>query len=145
MPMLSMTIRDQVLKAMKNLQPKEAYDWLQAHTDALFVDVRMEIESLYVGRPPSVVNVPWYEYPDLQPDAVRFAETVAREATGKNQPLLLLCRSGQRTLAAGKALEAAGFTDVQHVVHGFEGELDEQFKRSTVSGWRFEGLPWEQM
>lgn len=143
--MLSMTIQDQVLKAMKNLQPKEAYDWLQAHTDALFVDVRMEIESLYVGRPPSVVNVPWYEYPDLQPDAVRFAETVAREATGKDQPLLLLCRSGQRTLAAGKALEAAGFTDVQHVVHGFEGELDEQFKRSTVSGWRFEGLPWEQM
>ena len=143
--MLSMTIQDLVLKAMKNLQPKEAYDWLQAHTDALFVDVRMEIESLYVGRPPSVVNVPWYEYPDLQPDAVRFAETVAREATGKDQPLLLLCRSGQRTLAAGKALEAAGFTDVQHVVHGFEGELDEQFKRSTVSGWRFEGLPWEQM
>ena len=143
--MLSMTIQDQVLKAMKNLQPKEAYDWLQAHTDALFVDVRMEIESLYVGRPPSVVNVPWYEYPDLQPDAIRFAETVAREATGKDQPLLLLCRSGQRTLAAGKALEAAGFTDVQHVVHGFEGELDEQFKRSTVSGWRFEGLPWEQM
>ena len=143
--MLSMTIQDLVLKAMKNLQPKEAYDWLQAHTDALFVDVRMEIESLYVGRPPSVVNVPWYEYPDLQPDAVRFAETVATEATGKDQPLLLLCRSGQRTLAAGKALEAAGFTDVQHVVHGFEGELDEQFKRSTVSGWRFEGLPWEQM
>ena len=140
-----MTIRDQFLKAMKNLQPKEAYDWLQAHTDALFVDVRMEIESLYVGRPPSVVNVPWYEYPDLQPDAVGFAQTVATEATGKDQPLLLLCRSGQRTLAAGKALEAAGFTDVQHVVHGFEGELDEQFKRSTVSGWRFEGLPWEQM
>ena len=81
--MLSMTIRDQVLKAMKNLQPKEAYEWLQAHTDVLFVDVRMEIESLYVGRPPSVVNVPWYEYPDLQPDAVRFAETVAREATAK--------------------------------------------------------------
>ena len=130
---------------MKNLQPKEAYAWLQAHPEALFVDVRMEIESLYVGRPPGVVNVPWYEYPDLQPDAVKFAETVAKEATGKDQPLLLMCRSGQRTLAAGKALEAAGFTDVQHVVHGFEGELDEHFKRSTLSGWRFEGLPWEQM
>jgi rhodanese-related sulfurtransferase len=130
---------------MKNLQPKEAYAWLQAHPDALFVDVRMEIESLYVGRPPGVVNVPWYEYPDLQPDADKFAEMVAREATGKDQPLLLLCRSGQRTLAAGDALEAAGFTDVQHVVHGFEGELDEHFKRSRLSGWRFDGLPWEQM
>ncbi len=130
---------------MKNLQPKEAYAWLQEHPDALFVDVRMEIESLYVGRPPGVVNVPWYDYPDLQPDADKFAATVAQEATDKDQPLLLICRSGQRTIAAGHALEAAGFTDVQHVVHGFEGELDEQFKRSTQSGWRFDGLPWEQM
>jgi rhodanese-related sulfurtransferase len=130
---------------MKNLQPKQAQAWLQAHPDALFVDVRMEIESLYVGRPPGVVNVPWYDYPDLQPDAQKFAETVARESSGKDQPLLLICRSGQRTLAAGKALESAGFTDVQHVVHGFEGELDEHFKRSTQSGWRFDGLPWEQM
>ena len=43
------------------------------------------------------------------------------------------------------ALEAAGFANVAHVVHGFEGELNEQFKRSSVNGWRFEGLPWEQM
>ena len=130
---------------MKNLQPKEAHDWLHAHPEALFVDVRMEIESLYVGRPPGVVNVPWYDYPDLQPDADKFAALVVQEATGKDQPLLLICRSGQRTLAAGKALAAAGFTNLQHVVHGFEGELDESFKRSTQSGWRFDGLPWEQM
>ena len=130
---------------MKNLLPQQAYDWLRAHPDALFIDVRMEIESLYVGRPPGVVNVPWYDYPDLQPDADKFAAVVAQEATGKHQPLLLICRSGQRTLAAGKALESAGFTDVQHVVHGFEGELNEHFKRSTLSGWRFDGLPWEQM
>ena len=93
---------------MKNLQPKEAQAWLEAHPNALFVDVRMEIESLYVGRPPGVVNVPWYDYPDLQPDAQKFAQIVANEATGKHQPLLLICRSGQRTIAAGKALEAAG-------------------------------------
>ena len=118
---------------------------MQAHPESLFVDVRMEIESLYVGRPPNVVNVPWYEYPDLQPDAQKFADAVLREGTGKDQPVLLICRSGKRTQDAGKALEAAGFSDVQHVVHGFEGELDEQFRRSTLSGWRFEGLPWEQM
>ena len=130
---------------MKNLQPKEAWTWLQSHPDALFVDVRMEIESLYVGRPPGVVNVPWYEYPDLQPDPRKFANAVAREATGKQQPVLLICRSGKRTQDAGKALLAAGFSDVQHIVHGFEGGLDAHFRRSSLSGWRFEGLPWEQM
>ena len=69
----------------------------------------------------------------------------ARQAGGKSQPVLLICRSGKRSLAAGKALEAAGFSDVQHVVHGFEGELDEQFRRSALSGWRFDSLPWQQM
>ena len=130
---------------MKNLLPVQAHQWLQDNPNSLFVDVRMEIESLYVGRPPGVVNVPWYDYPDLQPDALKFVEAVGRQATGKDQPLLLICRSAQRTIAAGAALEAAGFSNVQHVLHGFEGELDSNFKRSTLSGWRFDGLPWEQM
>ena len=130
---------------MKNLQPQEAWQYVQSQPDVLFVDVRMEIESLYVGRPPGVVNVPWYEYPELQADPAAFVAAVAREAQDKTQPVLLICRSGQRTLDAGKALEDAGFANVAQVVHGFEGELDAQFRRSTLSGWRFEGLPWEQM
>ena len=130
---------------MKNLQPQEAWQFLQNQPTVLFVDVRMEIESLYVGRPPGVVNVPWYEYPELQADPAAFAAAVAREAQDKMQPVLLICRSGQRTLDAGKALEDAGFANVAHVVHGFEGELNAQFRRSTLSGWRFDGLPWEQM
>lgn len=130
---------------MKHLQPKEAWQYLRQHPDALFVDVRMEIESLYVGRPPGVVNVPWYEYPDLHPDAEKFSAAVKEEARSTAQPVVLICRSGKRTLDAGKALEAAGFREVINVVHGFEGELDEQFRRSTLTGWRFDGLPWEQM
>jgi rhodanese-related sulfurtransferase len=136
---------------MKHLQPAEAWAYLQRHNGApddeapLFVDVRMEIESLYVGRPPGVVNVPWYEYPDLIPDPARFARLVEQEAGDKSRPVLLICRSGKRTLEAGAALEAVGFTHVMHVVHGFEGELNDAFHRSSLSGWRFEGLPWEQM
>ena len=130
---------------MKNLQPQEAWQFVQSQPNVLFVDVRMEIESLYVGRPPGVVNVPWYEFPELQADPAACAAAVTREAQDKTQPVLLICRSGQRTLDAGKALEDAGFANVAHVVHGFEGELAAQFRRSTLSGWRFEGLPWEQM
>ena len=139
---------------MKHLSPQQAWAWLQAEREQreargepapLFVDVRMEIESLYVGRPPGVENIPWYEYPDLTPDPTRFAQAVEREAGDKQRPVLLICRSGKRTLDAGKALEAAGFSEVAHVVHGFEGELNEDFKRSSLNGWRHDGLPWEQM
>ncbi|MDP2264320.1 MAG: rhodanese-like domain-containing protein [Hydrogenophaga sp.] len=139
---------------MTNLSPQDAWAWLQEQRASsaakgrpapLFVDVRMEIESLYVGRPPEVENIPWYEYPDLTPDPARFAAAVEREAGDRQRPILLICRSGKRTQEAGAALEAAGFTQVAHVVHGFEGDLNDDFKRSSINGWRHAGLPWEQM
>jgi rhodanese-related sulfurtransferase len=131
---------------MRHLLPSEAWALVQATPDALFVDVRMEIEYLYVGHPPGVVHVAWYEYPEMQAHPEAFAEQVRREAGGRTDvPVVLICRSGRRTVEAGLALEAAGFTDVVNVLHGFEGELDEHFQRGRLNGWRFEGLPWEQL
>jgi rhodanese-related sulfurtransferase len=131
---------------MKHLTPLEAWQYLQAHQQSLFVDVRMEVEYLYVGHPPGVVHVAWYEYPEMQAHPERFVEQVAREAGGdKSRPVVLICRSGKRTVEAGQALEAAGFSEVVNVLHGFEGELDADFKRGRLNGWRFDGLPWEQM
>jgi rhodanese-related sulfurtransferase len=130
---------------MKHLLPRQAWDLLQANPHALLIDVRMEIESMYVGRPPGAVHVAWYEYPEFTPNVTQFCNHVLSESGGKDRPVVLMCRSGQRTIDAGLALESAGFTDVSHVVHGFEGDLDAHFQRSSVNGWRHEGLPWEQM
>jgi len=131
---------------MKHLSPTETQAFLQAHPEALFLDVRMELEYLYVGHPPGIVHVAWYEYPEMQPDVPRFVQQVRREAGGDvGKPVVLLCRSGTRTVAAGEALEAAGFSHIVNVLHGFEGDPDEHFQRGKRNGWRFEGLPWEQM
>jgi rhodanese-related sulfurtransferase len=131
---------------MKHLTPLETWAFLQANKNALFVDVRMEIEYLYVGHPPGVVHVAWYEYPYMHANPQAFVEQVRREAGGEtSRPVVLLCRSGKRTVEAGHALEAAGFTDVVNVVHGFEGDLDERFQRGRRNGWRHDGLPWEQL
>jgi rhodanese-related sulfurtransferase len=134
---------------VKHLEPRAAWQEIQNTPHALFIDVRMEIESLYVGRPPGVHNIPWYEYPDLHADPALFAQKVARELGDgidiQQRPIYLICRSGKRTVDAGHALEAAGFSNVTNILHGFEGELDAQFHRSQLSGWRHDGLPWEQM
>ena len=130
---------------MKHLEPRATWVYLLQHPNALFVDLRMEIEHLYVGHPPGVVHIPWYEYPEMHVDPARFAAQVECEAGGTTRPVVLLCRSGRRTLLAGEALEAADFGEVVHVVHGFEGELDAHFQRGRLNGWRFDGLPWEQM
>jgi rhodanese-related sulfurtransferase len=134
------------LDTMKEMTPLESWAQLQACPDTLFVDVRMEIEHLYVGHPPGVVHVAWYEYPTMTTDRDEFVRRVRREAGDRlDRPVLLICRSGKRTVDAALTLEAAGFTDVAHVRHGFEGELDEHFRRGQLNGWRFDGLPWEQM
>jgi rhodanese-related sulfurtransferase len=130
---------------MKHLTPLETASYLAAHSDALFVDVRMEIEYLYVGHPPGVVHIAWYEYPEMQAHPEAFVAQVKREGGRENRPVVLICRSGKRTVEAGLALEAAGFTEVVNVLHGFEGELDEHFQRGRLNGWRFDGLPWEQL
>jgi len=131
---------------MNHLVPGKAWEFLKQNAEALFIDVRMAIESLYVDCPPGVVNIPWYEYPELKPNAASFVAAVERELGGdRGRSILLLCRSGKRTLDAGAALEVAGFTQVTNVLHGLEGDLDQHFCRSTLNGWRYDGLPWEQM
>lgn len=129
---------------MKHLLPQEAWALIQQQPEALFIDVRMEIEFLYVGHPPGVINIPWYEYPGLKPDVPQFVAAVQREAMDKARTVVLICRAGQRTVDAAIALEAAGFSNVVNVLDGFEGALDDDLHRSTESGWRYCGLPWVQ-
>ena len=130
---------------MKHLAPTEAHELLQSTPDAVLVDVRMAVEFDYVGHPPAAVNIPWYEFPDYKPQPAAFVERV-RQATGgrTDSPVVLLCRSGLRTIDAGVALEKAGFSRVINVLDGFEGELDDNDQRGREGGWRFEGLPWVQ-
>ena len=46
---------------------------------------------------------------------------------------------------AGIFLGVMALTIVSSVMNGFEGELNDAFKRSSLNGWRHDGLPWEQM
>ena len=131
--------------SMKHLTPKEAHAFLHTNTDAVFVDVRSEIEFFYVGHPVGAEHIAWQEPPDweVQPE---FAQHVKALVAGvKSRPVVLICRSGKRSVDAGKVLENSGFSDVYNVLHGFEGDLDENFHRGHKSGWRFDGLPWAQM
>jgi rhodanese-related sulfurtransferase len=129
---------------MKHLKPVEAHAFLQQHPEALLVDCRTEMEFFYVGHPVGAVHIAWHEPPDWETNP-RFVAEVLKEAGDKTKPVLLICRSGKRTLDAGTALEAEGFTGVINVLEGFEGDLDEDFHRNTRNGWRVAGLPWEQL
>ncbi|HEX8013283.1 MAG TPA: rhodanese-like domain-containing protein [Casimicrobiaceae bacterium] len=127
---------------MKHLTPLEAEAFLQAHTDAVFIDCRSEMEYLFVGHPVGAHHVSWNDGPDwvVNPHFVGQVKMIA----SMNRPVVLICRSGHRSVDAGQALERAGFGEVYNVLDGFEGPLDAHHQRSRISGWRFHALPWEQ-
>lgn len=127
---------------MKHLTPKEAYDFLQANPEAVFVDVRSEMEYMFVGHPLSSIHIPWVDGPDWEIDP-NFVSHV-RKAASVNRPVVLICRSGRRSADAGQTLEAAGMSNIYNVDHGFEGDLDDTHHRNSHNGWRFDGLPWAQ-
>lgn len=129
---------------MKHLLPKEAYEFLQKNPDALFVDVRSEMEFLFVGHPKDALHVAWNDGPDWDVNPHFVGEVKKLIGAMSNRPVVLICRSGKRSGEAGEALKNAGFHNVHNVTHGFEGDLDDQHHRGSVNGWRFDGLPWEQ-
>ena len=128
---------------IENLNPQQSWDLLQQNNDAVLVDVRTKIEHTFVGHPPGAIHIAWKEAPDWQVNS-QFVAEVEKRVPDKNAPILLLCRSGQRSLDAAKALEVAGFKRLINIVDGFEGPLDQHKHRGNLGGWRFSGLPWEQ-
>ena len=127
-----------------NLAPHAAYALLQEQPEAVLVDCRSEIEFMYVGHPVGAQHVAWQEGPEWEIDA-EFADKVKRLVKGDlTRPLLLICRSGLRSVYAAERLEEAGFSSVINVLDGFEGPLDEKYHRGALGGWRFCGLPWQQ-
>ncbi|MGM0594598.1 MAG: rhodanese-like domain-containing protein [Pseudomonadota bacterium] len=136
---------------LKTLTPKQAWQLLQEEPRATLVDVRSNMEFLFVGHPTGAVHIPWIDEPDwdINPHFVRQVRElmlggVHAGKQGESAPVILICRSGNRSLEAGRKLLAAGFDNVINVADGFEGELDDNHHRSSLGGWRYEGLPWEQ-
>jgi rhodanese-related sulfurtransferase len=139
------------LQEVKTISPQEAWEIMQKEPRTVMIDVRSDMEFLFVGHPVGAIHIPWIDYPDwkLNPDFVTEVRKlvlggVCHEKPNSGVPILLVCRSGKRSLEAGNLLVQEGFCDVYNVAEGFEGELDEKHHRSTRGGWRFHGLPWEQ-
>jgi rhodanese-related sulfurtransferase len=124
-----------------SVDPLDAWALAQANA-AVLIDVRSAEELKFVGQVPGVVHVAWANGTSLirNPRFVRELEA----KTARNLPVLLLCRSGKRSVLAAEAAAKAGLTHVFNVLEGFEGEIDEDQRRGKSDGWRFHGLPWIQ-
>ncbi|MGB3400695.1 MAG: rhodanese-like domain-containing protein [Candidatus Deferrimicrobiaceae bacterium] len=134
----------------------EAYDMWKANPGKVkIIDVRTPEEYVFVGHAAMAVNIPsqlWNGKFDGEkkkfalPENPEFEATVQKIA-GKDEPILVTCRSGGRSAAAIARLAKAGFTNVYNIVDGFEGDVvadaDSYYiGKRMVNGWKNSAAPW---
>jgi rhodanese-related sulfurtransferase len=123
-----------------DVSPQLAWQWVQAGA-ALLVDVRTDAEREWVGSVPGAFPLAWKQWPGmaLNPEFDAGLRLLAAEG----RKLVLLCRSGVRSVAAAKRATELGL-QAYNILEGFEGDLDAQAQRGQKGGWRFHQLPWRQ-
>ena len=130
-----------------DLTPQQAWELLESNPQAILVDVRTEAEWRFVGIPDTSATgrepafVEWTTYPSgaANPDFLEQVSAVAQPGT----PLVFLCRSGVRSIAAAEAATAAGLGPAYNILEGFEGNPDASGHRGW-QGWKAAGLAWRQ-
>lgn len=119
-----------------DVSPREAWH-LFSRQIATLIDVRTYEERKYVGYVPDSLHVAWATGSPLEKNP-RFVRELESRAS-KLDVILLLCRSGKRSVAAAEAVSKLGFKNVFNVTEGFEGDAAQ---RGSLSGWRNHDLPW---
>lgn len=123
-----------------DITPEHAWQWVQAG-QAVLVDVRTDAERDWVGGVPGAVPVAWKQWPGMAMNADFDAQL--QSATPEGATLVMLCRSGVRSIAAARRATELGYK-AYNILEGFEGDADAQGQRGKRGGWRLRGLPWRQ-
>ena len=122
-----------------DVTPETANAWMQSGA-AVLVDVRTDAEREWVGFVPHAVAVAWKQWPGMAMNPT-FDDAVRAVANGKK--LVMLCRSGVRSVAAAKRATELGL-EAYNILEGFEGDANDNGHRGFKGGWRMRGLPWRQ-
>lgn len=127
---------------MRRVSPREALELMTSQGFA-YLDVRSPLEFAE-AHPAGAVNVPLQRmHDDELLDDPGFVEAV-RARFGPEQPLVVGCATGVRSLRAAALLAAGGFRHLVEQRAGMLGVRD-AFGRLTERGWRDEGLPVGQL
>lgn len=123
-----------------DISPELACRWWQSG-QAVLVDVRTDAELAWVGFVPGAAHVPWKLWPGMALNP-NFDDAL-RQAVPAGQKVVMLCRSGVRSIGSSRRATELGF-EAYNILEGFEGDPDAAGHRGVLAGWRKRGLPWRQ-
>ena len=135
-------------EAMKSKEPNKV----------LFVDVRTPEELYFVGHASDIdYNIPfkYVDYNKFNKKKKGFAshkndklvqefdEALKDKGLTKNDKVIVICRSGDRSGMTANVLAKAGYKKVYTVVTGTEGDKNKTTGKRTVNGWKNDKQPWD--
>lgn len=149
---------DKVTELGLYLSSTDAYSFLQDHPETVFIDTRDPVEISVMGHPQGIdaivpINVHSNEYIESRAEyalvrnpqfEASWANLSADLGVAKDDLIIVTCGNGRRSAIAVDALFAQGYTNVWHIVDGYDGEeVEDRNGRNTQNAWRLAGLPWE--
>ncbi len=142
------------------LTAAEAYE-TASKEKVLFIDVRTRAEVNFLGMPTVAdANIPYMEMDNmyswdekkgvfkLEPNSgfvTEVQDRLKQKGLDQNSKIILMCRSGDRSVKAVDLLAKVGYKNVYSVVDGYEGDVakDGEHKgQRVVNGWKNSKLPW---
>jgi rhodanese-related sulfurtransferase len=114
-------IASEIAPKIKEMMPWDAEEYLKSHPETLIVDIRetheydtMHIpDSLHVPRG-ILENACEWDFEETEPELVK----------ARDKPVLLVCRSGNRTTLAAYTLQQMGYENVISLKTGLRGWSD---------------------
>jgi len=99
----------------------------KASKRAVLLDVR-SIPEYASGHPEGALHVPYPRIHDTvdptlsaEDKATLLVDAVTAAVPDKDTPILVMCKTGSRSIAASNLLAQAGYTHVRNIWEGFEG------------------------
>ena len=123
-----------------SIPSEKVKNFLETNPNSVVLDVRTEEEWNGVGKPDaeSLNSKTFFISLLLGPDRQKnenFVKDFLQKKISKKNNILVICRSGLRSMAAAKLLQQEGYKNLVNISDGFEGNP------ATGDGWKKSNLP----
>ena len=123
-----------------SIPSEKVKNFLETNHNSVVLDVRTQEEWNGVGKPDaeSLNSKTFFISLLLGPDRKKnenFTKDFLQKKISKKDNILVICRSGVRSMAAAKLLQQEGYKNLVNISDGFEGNP------ATGDGWKKSNLP----
>jgi len=123
-----------------SIPSEKVKNFLETNPNSVVLDVRTQEEWNGIGKPDaeSLNSKTFFISLLLGPDRQKnenFIKDFLQKKISKKDNILVICRSGVRSMAAAKLLQQEGYKNLVNISDGFEGNP------VTGDGWKKSNLP----